>query len=71
MLHFPEQPSPLLPDAIGGSPANVGGTSLAGGNPSDTVIDAALCRVALPDGLLHRLTALYQAMASGAAEPND
>jgi hypothetical protein len=71
MLHFPEQPSPLLPEAVGGGSADGGGLPLAGGNPSDAVIDAALGRIALPDGFLSRLMASFAAMSSGAGEPGD
>jgi hypothetical protein len=60
-----------LPEAIGGGSADVGGSPVAGGNPSDAVIDAALCRVALPDGFLSRLMASFAAMRSGVAEPGD
>ena len=71
MLHFPEQPSPLLPDAVGPSPARLRGTPAAGGKPSDAAIDAALCRVVLPEDLLSRLTATFAALTAGASESDD
>jgi hypothetical protein len=42
-----------------------------GGNPSDTAIDAALCRVTLPDGLLSRLNAVVGTLTDDTADARD
>ncbi len=67
MLHSHSKPAPFFPEAAGQNP----GTHAVvppplGGGPSDAAIDAALCRVPIPDGMLSRLAAMAEQLA---AEP--
>jgi len=64
MLDSHSKPTPLFPDAVGRAPgANGLVPPPLGGKPTDGAIDAALCRVPLPDGLLKRLYALLEITA--------
>lgn len=59
MLHFHSKPAPFFPEAVGANPGQHAVVPPPlGGPPSDAAIDAALCRVQLPDGLLNRLNAM-------------
>lgn len=70
MLHSHSKPTPFFPEAL--PPAAAAHAAVPpplGGNPSDTAIDAALCRVPLPDGLLSRLNAVVGTLADEAPDP--
>jgi hypothetical protein len=72
MLHSQSNPAPLLPEAAGRIPSSHGAAPLpSGGSPTDAAIDAALCGVALPVGLLTRLNAMLADLNDDAAQRGD
>jgi hypothetical protein len=72
MLDSHSKPTPLFSDAFGRAPvAKAAVPSPLGGGPSDAALDAALCRVRLPDGLLSRLNAMLETLADEIAAPID
>jgi hypothetical protein len=59
MLHSHSKPVPFFPEGAGAnSAAHASVPPPLGGGPGDAAIDAALCRVPLPDGLINRLAAM-------------
>ena len=64
MLHFHSKPAPFFPEGFGAHPGSHAAVPPPlGGSPSDESIDAALCRVPLPDGLLNRLSSMVSTFA--------
>jgi hypothetical protein len=70
MLHSHSKAPPFFPDAGGSPPAGAVPPPL-GGNLSDAAIDATLCRVTLPDGLLSRLQAMAGTLTDDGGNPLD
>ena len=63
MLDSHSKPTPMFPGAMGRTPAANGLVPPPlGGVASDAVMDAALCRLPLPEGLLSRLYTMLATM---------